>query len=141
MRISKRTQRAFGDFCSDYGVLRTIRDAFEAEDFVEDENFEDENVWGQRRTLAASFHSGIDPDDSEQQKRLLRVYLNAIDDWGRGYVDGELNADAKKLVRALQRDGHRSMPTATCWRSGRARSSCRLMSSSDSPSRKCLSST
>jgi Abortive infection C-terminus len=105
MKISKRTQRTFGDFCSDYGVLRTIRDAFETEDFAEDEGFEDENIWGQRRTLAAAFHNGIDPDHPEQQKRLLRVYLNAIDDWGRGYVDGELNADAKKLVRALQRDG------------------------------------
>jgi hypothetical protein len=55
MKISKRTQRTFGDFCSDYGVLRTIRDVFEAEEFAEDENFEDENIWGQRRTLAAAF--------------------------------------------------------------------------------------
>lgn len=105
MKISKRTQRMFGNFCSDYGVLRTIRDVFEGEDFAEDEDFQDENIWGQRRTLAAAFHSGIDPEDADQQKRLLRVYLNAIDDWGRGYVDGELNADARKLVRALQRDG------------------------------------
>ena len=89
MKISKRTQRAFGDFCSDYGVLRTIRDAFEGEDFAEDEDFEDESIWGQRRTLAAAFHSAIDPDDAEQQKRLLRVYLNAIDEPGAGDTSTE----------------------------------------------------
>jgi hypothetical protein len=105
MRISKRTQQIFGDFCSTHGVLRTIREVFEAEGFSENEDFDDPKVWGERRTLAASFHSAIDMDDESQQYRLLRVYLHAIDDWGRDYLDGTLRPDAVRLVRALRRDG------------------------------------
>lgn len=104
MKISKRTQQKFADFCTDRGVLRSIRNLFEAEDFVEREDI-DVSGLGQRRALVASFHAGVDPDNETEQKRLLRVYLNAIDDWGRGYVDGELDTDAKALIKSLQRDG------------------------------------
>jgi hypothetical protein len=82
MTISKRPQQKFADFCTDYGDLRTIRDVFEAEDFEEADHFNG-GLMGERRTLVASFHSRIDFDDETQQRRLLRVYLHAIDDWGR----------------------------------------------------------
>lgn len=105
MQISKRSQRKFADYCTDRGVLRTIRDLFEAEDFVESEHYRDDPTQGQRRNLVAAFHSSIDPESEDDQRRLLRVYLNAIDDWGRGYLDGNLDSDSKALIKALRRDG------------------------------------
>jgi hypothetical protein len=104
MRISKRTQQKFADYCSDRGVLRTIRELFEAEDFEEPEYFNGGGM-GERRTLVASFHSLIDFDDEDQQRRLLKVYLSAVDDWGRNFLDGELDQDSKTLIKALRRDG------------------------------------
>lgn len=104
MRISKRTQQKFADFCTDHGVLRTIREVFEAEDFEESEFFSSPGM-GERRSLVASFHSLINLADEAQQRRLLRVYLNAIDDWGRGFLDGDLTEDAKSLISSLRRDG------------------------------------
>ena len=105
MKISKRTQQKFADFATDNGVLRTIRDVFETEDFEEPDNFKSSPMTGERRTLVASFHSLINFNDEAQQRRLLRVYLHAIDDWGRGFIDGELTDDAKALIRSLRRDG------------------------------------
>lgn len=81
MKISKRSQQKFADLCTDHGTLRTIRELFEAQDFEEAGNFKG-NGLGERRTLVASFHSLIDFDDEAQQRRLLRVYLSGIDDWG-----------------------------------------------------------
>jgi hypothetical protein len=104
MKISKRTQQKFADFCTDHGVLRTIREAFEAEDFEEPEFFASPGM-GERRSLVASFHSLINSNDKDQQQQLLRVYLNAIDDWGRDFLDNDLSDDAKALVRSLRRDG------------------------------------
>jgi hypothetical protein len=103
MRISKRTQQKFADFCADRGVLRTIREAFEAEDFEEPE-FSASPGMGERRSLVASFHSLIDFNDEAQQRRLLRVYLSTIDDWARDFLDGNITDDAKGLVRSLRRD-------------------------------------
>jgi hypothetical protein len=105
MQISKRTQQKFADFCTDYGVLRTIRDVFNAEDFNEPQRFSTGPMVGERRTLVASFHSLIGPSNEAEQQRLLRVYLNAIDDWGRDPMVDELNDDAKALVKLLRRDG------------------------------------
>ena len=104
MRISKRSQQKFADYCTARGVVRTIQDIFEAEDFEEPEDFEGGHQ-GVRRSLLASFHSLIDFDDEAQQQRLLRVYLSAIDDWGRDWLSGELDGGAKALIRELQKDG------------------------------------
>lgn len=105
VRVSKRTQQKFADYCTNRGVLRTIAELFEAEDFTESEDYTDDPMKGQRRNLVAAFHHGIDPDDESAQRRLLRVYLSAIDDWGRGFIDGELDAGSKALIKALRRDG------------------------------------
>lgn len=104
MRISKRTQYRFADFCSDYSTLRPIEQLFESEDFVAKRDYGGPEG-GQRRFLVASFHANIDFDDPAQQHRLLLVYLEAIDSWGRHHETGELTADAVALIRSLKRDG------------------------------------
>ncbi len=104
MRISKRTGYKFADFCSDYSTLRPIQALFEAEDFVPKPGY-DGPEGGQRRFLVGSFHANIDLDDPAQQHRLLLVYLEAIDSWGRTLTTGELTADAIALIRSLKRDG------------------------------------
>jgi hypothetical protein len=88
MRISKRTAYKFADFCSDYSTLRPIQQLFEAEDFVPKPGY-DGPEGGQRRFLVASFHANIDFDDPAQQHRLLLVYLETIDSWGRDPSTGE----------------------------------------------------
>ena len=104
MRISKRTGYKFADFCSDYSTLRPIQNLFEAEDFAAKPNY-DGPEGGQRRFLVASFHANVDFDDPAQQHRLLLVYLEAIDSWGRNPETGELVGDAIALIRSLKRDG------------------------------------
>lgn len=104
MRISKRTRYRFADFCSDNSTLRPIAQLFEAEDFVAKADY-DGPEGGQRRFLVASFHANIDFDDLAQQHRLLLVYLEAIDSWGRHFGTNELMPDAKALIKNLQRDG------------------------------------
>lgn len=104
MRISKRTGYKFADFCSDYSTLHPIQALFEAEDFVPKPGY-DGPEGGQRRFLVGSFHANIDLDDPAQQHRLLLVYLEAIDSWGRTLTTGELTAEAIALIRSLKRDG------------------------------------
>lgn len=68
---------------------------------------------GQRRAVCAAAEAGVDPTDPAVAQRLLRVYLDAVDDWGRrkdlwGLPDecaDPLLEDARALVRALQQDG------------------------------------
>lgn len=103
MRISKRTRYRFADFCSDNSTLRPIQQLFEAEDFVARPDY-DGPEGGQRRFLVASFHANIDFDDPAEQHRLLLVYLEAIDSWGRHYESNELMPDAKALIKSLKRD-------------------------------------
>ncbi len=116
MRISKRTRYKFADFCSDNSTLRPIQQLFEAEDFVVKPDY-DGPEGGQRRSLVASFHANIDFDDPAQQHRLLLVYLEAIDSWGRRYETNELMPDAGALIKSLKRDGvsidHEGNLTAT----------------------------
>ncbi len=104
MTISKRSRYKFADFCSDYSTLRPIQQLFEAEDFVPQPDY-DGPEGGQRRSLVGSFHANISVDDPAQQHRLLLVYLEAIDSWGRDATTGELVSDAVALIRSLRRDG------------------------------------
>ena len=85
-------------------MLRTIRDVFDAEDFLEPAHY-DGPEGGQRRHLVGSYHHLIDPTDDDQQRRLLRVYLHAVDEWGRDPFDGTLDTGAQALIRSLRRDG------------------------------------
>jgi hypothetical protein len=104
MRISKRTRYKFADFCSDNSALGPIAQLFQSEDFEAKPDY-DGPEGGQRRFLVASFHANIDFDDPAQQHRLLLVYLEAIDSWGRVGDSGDLRPDATAIIRSLKRDG------------------------------------
>lgn len=103
MRISKRSQQKFADLAAGYGTLNKIREVFHAEDFTESPGAVVEQH-GARRSQVDAFETAIDFDDPDQQQRLLRVYLSAIEDWGFDYK-GDLAEDARILIKALRRDG------------------------------------
>lgn len=77
--------------------------AFAAEDFEPVANYY-ESAGGQRRSLVAGYHASIDFSDPEQVGRLLRVYVDAINSWGRNEL-GELYPSTIGMIRSLQRDG------------------------------------
>jgi len=103
VQISKRTKYKFGEFATAFAVLRQIDAVFMAEDFEPVENYS-ELASGMRRSLVAGYHAAIDFSDPEQLGRLIRVYAEAIDSWGRD-ESGELVAAARDMIRSLQRDG------------------------------------
>ena len=103
MQISKRTRYKFGEFSSGWAVLRQIDEVFMAEDFEPVENYSD-LANGMRRSLVAGYHAAIDFSDPVQLGRLMRVYADAINSWGRD-DKGELVLFARDLIRSLQRDG------------------------------------
>ncbi len=82
MQISKRTRLKFADFASDFAVLRLIDQVFESEDFEPVLDYEGPE-YGQRRTCVGSYHARIDFTDAGQVARLARVYVDAINSWGR----------------------------------------------------------
>lgn len=86
----------------------TIRDVFAAEGFLEPPDFELPPT-GVRRALVAAIHSTISDSDPGEQLRLARIYVNAIEDWGRGFADfgprPELPTAALGLIRSLRQDG------------------------------------
>ena len=101
--ISKRTRRKFADFASDFAILRLIQDVFEAEDFAERPGYVG-TEYGQRRTLVAAYHANIDMRDPAQLARLVNVYLDAINSWGRT-PEGALHPAAHELLKNLRLDG------------------------------------
>jgi len=102
LQISKRSRYKFGEFASAYAVLRQIDQVFTAEDFERVEPW-DELAGGQRRSLVAAYHAGVDFSDPAQLGRLVRVYTDAINAWGRNST-GEFVDEAKEMIRSLQRD-------------------------------------
>lgn len=74
-----------------------------AEDFEPIENYGD-LASGARRSLVAGYHGAIDFSDPAQLGRLARVYVDAINSWGRDET-GDLRPQALDLIRSLQRDG------------------------------------
>lgn len=103
MQISKRTRLKFADFASDFAVLRLIDQVFESEDFEPVPDYEGPE-YGQRRSCVGSYHAGIDFDDPSQTARLVGVYLDAINSWGRT-PDGDFYPGALDLIKSLRRDG------------------------------------
>jgi hypothetical protein len=102
IRISPRTQLRFAEFASGCATLRKIDLAFQGGGFQADPAPQDPG--GERRTACASYHVRIDPRSDAQQRRLLNVYLDAIDAWGRAR-DGSLGDGATDVVRSVCRDG------------------------------------
>lgn len=103
VQISRRTRFRFGEFATAYAVLRDIESVFTGEDFEPVPNYEGLES-GMRRSLVAAYFAGIDLSDPAQLGRLIRVFVDAIDSWGRD-DQGEFVQSAKEMIRSLQRDG------------------------------------
>lgn len=108
MVISRRSRQKFADFAAGYGTVRTIEEAYAAQGFELPANFT-VPADGQRRAVCAVAEQGIDASNEVAAERLLRVYVDAIDDWGRDtgmWTEPEgLVQSVQTLVKALQRDG------------------------------------
>jgi hypothetical protein len=103
VQVSKRTRYKFGEFATERAVLRQIDDVFIAEDFEHADPWTDFSG-GQRRSLVAAYHHNIDFSEPTHLGRLIRVYTDALNSWGRDEA-GELVPAARDLIRSLQRDG------------------------------------
>ena len=106
--ISQRSRIKFADLCAGWGTLRTIGEAFEAHGFDPAPSGQVAPQQGQRRTLVAEYHAAIDWEDPVASERVLRVYIDFIDDHVRNasfQPADELPPDAMTLLRSLQRDG------------------------------------
>ncbi len=104
MRISKRTQLRFAEFASASATLAMISQVFEVEGFEPDPGVESARG-GLRRTLVGQYHATVDPADADQQRRLLNVYLDALESWCQRDAEGGLSKDAADVVVSLRRDG------------------------------------
>jgi hypothetical protein len=112
MEISRRSRQKFADFAAGWGAVRKIEDVYATHGFDLPSNFELPEA-GLRRAVCAGAERDIDISDPAVSGRLLRVYADAIDDWGRtnvlwgpqGAEDDPLVDDARALVRSLQNDG------------------------------------
>ena len=112
MQLSRRSQQKFADFASGFGTVRSIEELYDAHGFALPADFSPSDG-RQRRSVCEAAEAGTDLNDPQVNERLLRVYLDAIDDWGRraslGWApSGEdadpLVPDARALVRSLLRD-------------------------------------
>lgn len=103
MQFSKRTRFKFAEFATAFAVLRDIDRVFMAEDFEPVPDYQNLDS-GMRRSLVAGYFQAIDFSDPAQLSRLTRVFADAINSWGRD-ANGELVANAKDIIRSLQRDG------------------------------------
>ncbi|MFZ2052495.1 MAG: abortive infection family protein [Solirubrobacteraceae bacterium] len=110
MQLSRRSRQKFADFAAGSGTVRRIEDVYAAQGFDLPANFKLPET-GQRRAICAAAEAGADISDPAVAQRLLRVYLDAIDDWGRAQATwgsenaGTLSDDARALLRSLQQDG------------------------------------
>ena len=86
-----------------FATLRLIREVFENEDFSPLPNYEG-TAEGERRSLVAGYHAAIDFSDPGQVARLVRVYADALDSWGRDNQTGGFVTYGQELIRSLQRD-------------------------------------
>ena len=112
MELSRRSRQKFADLAAGSGTVRTIEDAYASHGFNLPTNFQLPEG-AQRRAVCAAAEAGVDAADPAVAQRLLRVYVDGIDDWGRTNGLWGLPAedadplveDARALVRALQQDG------------------------------------
>jgi hypothetical protein len=108
MELSRRSRQKFADFATAVGTVRTIEDVYAAQGFELPPDFKLPET-GQRRAVCAAAEKGGGSAYPAAAQRLLRVYVDAIEDWGRAEGLPEdidpLHKDARALVRALQQDG------------------------------------
>jgi hypothetical protein len=112
MRLSRRARQKFAEFASGHGTLNAIEDAYAAHDFLVPADFAPPSD-RQRRALCNAIEATINADDPAVAERLLRVYVDAIEDWGWVHDSWQSNPNdpkqladsAKTLIAVLQRDG------------------------------------
>lgn len=109
VRISPRSRDKFADFAQAHGTPATIRRAFQREGFEPQPFVNLTHVRGECRAIVASFHADVTFADPKEQQRLLRVYVNALEDRPIDPpADGSpivLPPEAVTLIASLQRDG------------------------------------
>jgi hypothetical protein len=103
VRISAHTRRRFADFCAGWGTVRSIAQLFEAEGIFPGEDY-DPPESGVRRYEVDAHEDTLDLSTDRDNHRLLRVYVEAIEEFGRAN-EGELAPDARTLAESLKRDG------------------------------------
>jgi hypothetical protein len=82
MELSRRSRQKFADLAAGSGTIRNIEDVYGAHGFDLPPDFKMPES-GQRRAVCAAAEAGVDAEDPAVAQRLLRVYLDAVDDWGR----------------------------------------------------------
>lgn len=111
MQISRRSRNKFADLCAAHGTVSRIAEAYSNYDFELPHDFEPVEG-GMRRSVCAAAEAGVDFDDPQVAHRLVRVYVDGIEDWGQRNTMFSTDADedplvdeGRALVRSLQRDG------------------------------------
>lgn len=121
MQLSRRSQQKFADLAAERGTVRTIERVYAGYGFELPLDFEPDEGRA-RRSVCEAAESAADLSDPQVQQRMLRVYVDGIEDWGRkaaGFdsyaLIGERSPNeppedplwesARALVRSLRRDG------------------------------------
>ena len=99
--IHRRVRLEMQEFCVEYGVLRSITNAFTAEGFVEGPPVD---MAGQRRSLFATYENNIDWTDQEQVGRAVRVFEDMLT-WGQDNPWFNKNS-LPKIRRLFEYDGY-----------------------------------
>lgn len=102
--ISKRTRQEFREYFVGT-TLRTIDDAFDAEEVVCDSSYNPQ-VGGERRSLVEQYYHSVNWKDPSQVGKVLRVYASVLVDLEQTATEGALRT-RKRLLNNLQRDGIR----------------------------------
>ena len=121
VQLSRRSQQKFADLAADRGTVRAIEHVYAAHGFDLPPDFEPQDGRAQRSVCEAA-ERGADLTDPQAQQRLLRVYVDGVEDWGRkpagfdpydfigtrppnALPEDPLWESARALVRSLRRDG------------------------------------
>jgi hypothetical protein len=115
MSLSRRSQQKFAALAAACGTVNAIAEVYDAYGFSLPPAFEP-TEGRQRRSVCEATEAGANLADSTVAERLVRVYVDGIDDWGRRPTDAfsagvdastedMLLPAARALVRSLQRDG------------------------------------
>jgi hypothetical protein len=99
VQLSRRSQQKFADLAAGFGTVRGIEDVYEAHGFDLPAGFVPTEGRA-RRSVCEAAEAGVDLSDATVSNRLLRVYLDGVDDWGRrtSIAFGPLAGDEDPLL-------------------------------------------
>jgi hypothetical protein len=121
VQLSRRSQQKFADLGAARGTVRQIEQIYEAHGFDLPGGFTPREG-GARRSVCEAAEANADLTDAPTRQRLLAVYLEGVESWGRkppgfdSYAfigtrpanaspEDPLWDEARILVRSLRRDG------------------------------------